>query len=362
VGTLVSVNALNDIAEHLPSKVDRQPADFRVIDHIGRPVFDTRNKPPALWVDSTTEGVRKCLDGVDGLSEYEDGYGNSVLGAHRSISPYGLGLLLETDVELAYSTVNDLRTFGVSVSTAAALLVIVLGYVLVISMLRPIIALTKGAMAVAEGDLTVEIPVSSNDEIGYLTRVFNNMTGKLRSIHATLEQMSMTDELTGLYNRRLLSQALAAELNRAKRTGDPMSLFMMDVDHFKAFNDRFGHLRGDDFLKGLGAFLTSRVRKMDIAARYGGEEFVLVLPGVDKKQARLKADSLREDFSNQYLAGEDCPSLTVSIGISTCPEDGDGAEELMECADSRLYQAKHQGRNRVVATDDEEVGLEYSPS
>lgn len=355
MGELVSASKMTEIWNRLSPVVQKRVWELRIIDKSGNPAFDSREEPPDLGRDSTTEGVRRCLEGDEGISEYDDGNGNRVLGAYRSIAPYGLGLILEMDANNAYSTVGELRFFSVVVSTLAAMLAVLLGYILTVSMLRPIEALTQGAMAASEGDLSFEIPVTSEDEIGYLTQVFNKMTGALRSVHATLEQMSMTDELTRLYNRRFLTQAFEVEIKRVVRTGLPLSVLIIDVDHFKAFNDRFGHPRGDVFLTALGSFLANRTRSTDIAARYGGEEFVVLLPGIDKEQAIQKAELLRAEIAETHLAGDELPALTVSIGVATCPDDGHSSEKLTEKADSALYESKHRGRNRVEVFQTDKV-------
>jgi diguanylate cyclase (GGDEF)-like protein len=173
------------------------------------------------------------------------------------------------------------------------------------------------------------------------------MTSTLKDNYATLERLSTTDELTGLYNRRHLTTAFEAELSRVERTGAPMSIMIIDIDHFKAFNDRFGHLQGDAFLREIGPFLNSRIRSTDFAARYGGEEFVVLLPGIGKEHAGQKAEFLRKDFEKATLIGEGSSSVTWSIGVACCPEDGSSQEDLIRKADGALYEAKRQGRNRV---------------
>ena len=126
-----------------------------------------------------------------------------------------------------------------------------------------------------------------------------------------------------------------------------MSILIIDIDHFKTFNDRFGHLQGDAFLRELGPFLTGRIRSTDFAARYGGEEFVVLLPGIAKEHAGQKAEFLRKDFEKAELTGEGSSSVTWSIGVACCPEDGSSQEELIRKADNALYEAKRKGRNRV---------------
>ena len=120
--------------------------------------------------------------------------------------------------------------------------------------------------------------VSSRDELGYLVSVFNDMKRALRATHGELEQKTRTDELTGLFNRRHLDAALEAELARARRERAPLGVLMLDLDHFKAFNDRFGHPEGDALLRIVAELLRGQLRPTDTVARYGGEEFTVLFP------------------------------------------------------------------------------------
>jgi diguanylate cyclase (GGDEF)-like protein len=187
--------------------------------------------------------------------------------------------------------------------------------------------------------------VRTSDEIGYLTEVFNRMTTTLKKNVDSLEQLSVTDELTKLCNRRQLGRALAEEVARARRNCRPLSLIMIDIDHFKRYNDTFGHLRGDAVLESFGAFLLANLRATDIPARYGGEEFVVVLPETDIAEALAKAERLREGFTESV---DDAHEITLSLGVAAWPGDGDSDLELIEAADRALYAAKDRGRDRVV--------------
>jgi len=166
----------------------------------------------------------------------------------------------------------------------------------------------------------------------------------------TLRQQSIRDALTGLFNRRYLEESLTLEAERAKRNNGSFSIIMLDLDHFKLFNDTHGHEAGDVVLQALGSFLQRHVRGGDIACRYGGEEFTLVLPGASLEIAQQRADQLCEgiralhiDFKNQILG-----PLTLSVGLATFPNHGDGGEMVLQAADAALYQAKHDGRDRTA--------------
>jgi diguanylate cyclase (GGDEF)-like protein len=257
-------------------------------------------------------------------------------------------LIVEMHSEDAFAAVHRLRDVNLLISALTVLLVTGIGYGLVVSLTRPIEALIEGAKAVARGDLSREIPISSTDEIGYLTKVFNRMTRALKETHTDLQQKSSTDELTGLFNRRFLAKAFGIELSRAERSGKALSVLMIDIDHFKAFNDRFGHPEGDTVLRNTGAFLLGHLRSTDVSARYGGEEFIVLLPATEKKEAGQKAETLRKAFAEAGLSSAKNAKVTVSIGVASMPDDGLTEHELVGAADAALYVAKRQGRNRVA--------------
>ncbi|HYO36683.1 MAG TPA: diguanylate cyclase [Geodermatophilus sp.] len=170
----------------------------------------------------------------------------------------------------------------------------------------------------------------------------------IERLRAELAEEAARDSLTGLHNRRHLDRALRADLASRPRTG-PLAVLVVDVDHFKAVNDRSGHAAGDSVLTAVAATLAGAVREGDTAARLGGEEFVLVLPGAGRAQAVERAEQVRRTVAaarHPVHGGE--VAVTVSIGIAVCPADGTTAAALLEAADRALYTAKATGRDRVV--------------
>ncbi|WP_010170466.1 sensor domain-containing diguanylate cyclase [Pseudomonas sp. PAMC 25886] len=165
-----------------------------------------------------------------------------------------------------------------------------------------------------------------------------------------LSELAATDGLTGLANRRTLDQRLRLEWERAQRSGEPLALLMIDVDHFKAFNDRHGHQGGDEALRHVARVIGSNIRRpADLAARYGGEEFAVILPDTDGDGASVIAEHIRSAVEHLPPADGDALSVTVSVGVSTWDKRSRGAlEELLLSADRALYEAKHSGRNRIV--------------
>jgi len=169
-------------------------------------------------------------------------------------------------------------------------------------------------------------------------------------LRETLRQQSIRDILTGLFNRRYMEESLARELRGAEREKKPVGVIMFDIDHFKDFNDLFGHDGGDALLRELGGFLIKSTRGGDIVSRYGGEEFVFVLPGADPEDTRLRAEELRQALKEflVYHLGKPLRKCTFSFGVAAFPEHGLTNEEILKSADIALYRAKSEGRDRVI--------------
>ena len=167
-----------------------------------------------------------------------------------------------------------------------------------------------------------------------------------------LRNQSVRDPLTGLFNRRYLDESLDLELERAKRAENPVATIMVDVDHFKKFNDTFGHDAGDYVLKIVADLLARSMRKGDVAGRYGGEEFLLLMPGTDLEPAAARAEMLRSAIAalDVSYAGRKLGKITASFGVSAFPNDGDSGATIVQAADKSLYAAKSGGRDRVVTT------------
>lgn len=199
----------------------------------------------------------------------------------------------------------------------------------------------KGAETAAELDLHHRL-MERTSEVASLWIASLNL-------RIQLEDQSIRDGLTNLYNRRFMEMALDREALLAIRRKTDLSVLMMDIDHFKRFNDTFGHEAGDQVLRGVAGILLHGVRAEDIACRYGGEELLLILPGTGAEIARGRAEELRRRISEMQLdiPGSGSKKVTVSIGVATFPHAGQTAEELVRSADRALYLAKSNGRDRV---------------
>jgi diguanylate cyclase (GGDEF)-like protein len=197
----------------------------------------------------------------------------------------------------------------------------------------------------------------SERELAYFTAVGKQLGIALdnATLHRRATELSYHDAVTGLFNRRYLEEALETEIRRAQRYDLPLSLNMIDIDHFKRYNDAHGHTRGDEALRLVAHRLRENTRTADIVARYGGEEFVVILPTTTKAHARLVAEKLRVAIASTTVddgSGEDT-HLTISVGVSTFPTDAATATGLLQAADAALYAAKDLGRDRVETFNDD---------
>jgi diguanylate cyclase (GGDEF)-like protein len=166
----------------------------------------------------------------------------------------------------------------------------------------------------------------------------------------SLRDQSIRDHLTGLYNRRYLEESLERDLARARRGGHSLAVFMLDADHFKRFNDQFGHETGDAVLRTLGRTLKESCRRNDLPCRFGGEEFTVVLTDIGRNEAIRWGERLLGKVRGLELkSGEkNLERITISAGVALYPEDGEDIETLLQAADIALYEAKHSGRDRLV--------------
>ncbi len=191
---------------------------------------------------------------------------------------------------------------------------------------------------------------------GALGTLARDRDRRIEALTEELRRRADTDGLTGLLNQRAFYERCAAEIARAGRAGVPLSLLILDLDHFKAFNDRHGHLAGDQALAAFAQALKTFVRSYDAVARYGGEEFAVILPGMARAEARAAADRFRQALHGLELSlpGLPRPVLTVSIGVAQWRPD-EAPRDWLSRADRRLYAAKTSGRDRVCAEDADPV-------
>jgi diguanylate cyclase (GGDEF)-like protein len=283
-----------------------------------------------------------------------------VIGTLEYVPQVNWAVISELTAESAFRHVRRFRDVALLVIILLLVVVAATAYRLGLLIARPLDRLTKGAGEVAAGDLAVDLPEApGGGEVGYLTDVFNHMVSRLREgrreldrIHETLrnkneelELLSTTDSLTGLSNHRSLMQRLNDEEARFAKDRRIFSVLVGDVDHFKQYNDAFGHPAGDEVLKTIADIMRESTRKVDCCARYGGEEYVIVLPDTGPAEALEVAEHIRARVAAKKFSGR---KITLSIGVAAFPEDADDAETIIAVADEALYQAKREGRDRTV--------------
>lgn len=294
-----------------------------------------------------------------GLS-YWNFEGQEVLGAVKAVPQIPRwSVIAELSSDLAFQEVRRFRNMALLVVVALLIVVAATAYRLGLIIVRPLERLADGAAQVAMGGLDVDLPETRIGEVGALTKVFNEMVARLRkgqqaiedanarlrAKNEDLERLSVTDGLTGLTNHRALMQRLGDEALRSKRNKHPFSVIMTDVDHFKQYNDTFGHPQGDAVLQRVAALLRESTRTVDCVARYGGEEFAVLLPETNMAGALEVAERIRARVESAEFPGR---PVTLSLGVAEFPRHAKEPQGVIEAADAALYIAKRAGRNQVA--------------
>lgn len=290
------------------------------------------------------------------------------LQARSAESDLGWRIVARQPIEVAFADANHAVRMALVIGLVAALLASLLAWLAARRLSVDLYALVDAASAVEAGQSGADIPtVHSNREVVKLSQALGSMTHRLLSAREAMEdtvrqrtqelqeanhaldRQARTDVLTGLLNRRGFETQMAFALALARRSGRPLSLITVDVDHFKRVNDTFGHEAGDEVLRRLAQTLQARLRSSDVVARVGGEEFVAMLPDTDLEGAHAIAETLVAAMDEQQdpLVGR----VTVSAGVATLRGPEYESTDLMRRADAALYEAKGQGRNRVCVDE-----------
>ena len=303
------------------------------------------------------------------VSDYQIATGERVIGSARALPALGWTLMVEEPFDHAFEPVLSVVTRIFITDLCIILLFSFLAYKITAAIVHPIEALSEGARRVSQGELDVDVSdTRGNDEIGLLTRTFNDMTRKLRKNQAEIEaantqltnekvqletaneqlaQLSITDGLTKLHNHRFFQDHLTREIKRVQRTGEPLAMLLADIDDFKRLNDRLGHAAGDELLMRIARIMNETMRASDLLARYGGEEFVVLASGTELMGAVTLAEKVRESVAEcSFLLDETMrlEKVTVSIGVAQYKGD---RKKHFEAADQALYRAKAEGKNQV---------------
>lgn len=335
--------------------------------------------------ESAVAPVSAALKQNSGWIEYESD-GQVRLAGYCIVPDTEMIVVVQMPKAEAMAEVNAIKKRSLLVLMLAIGLAITIGLAIAGALAKPLADIAEAVKRLGEGDWSVRIAMSGQDEINRLAAAFNSLaeqlakrdaalnsitqdlerqvaerTRELQLANEELKLVSQLDGLTGIANRRTLDEALQREWMRGLRDGMPLALIMLDADCFKAYNDAYGHQAGDECLK----FIAAEVKKFakrssDLAARYGGEEFVLILEECDLKGAALIAEKLRssiEAAQRPHQGSKVTPFVTVSLGVAAMvPQVGLSAESLIKAADQAMYAAKQSGRNRVCLADEWRLG------
>ncbi len=272
-----------------------------------------------------------------------------------------LTIIAERDHREVYAAWIKLRDLFLALVGILILVVTAIALRMGHSIVKPLQDLNNATKHIVEGDLEVRLTITRKDELGQLARTFNQMAEILlqkrtkiiannqamKQKNKQLQALSVTDGLTGLYNRNKLNMIITDQLARFKRNHRPFAVLMMDVDHFKTLNDSLGHIVGDKILSAVAKILTQSIRSVDFAARYGGDEFIIILTETTVNEALKTAERIRSQVV-EIIHGSDDKKITVtlSIGIVQCQPEDTTSTVLLTRADNALYAAKHAGRNQ----------------
>lgn len=269
---------------------------------------------------------------------------------------------------------SDLYTLITVIIIAISIFHALFAVILYRMIIRPIHILYQGSGQIAVGNFDVRVDIDHRDELGALGESFNIMAESVQEKVDTLEdqmkiiseakekieQMAITDDLTGLYNRRYLFEQLEREIERSLRYGSPLGFIMVDADHFKSINDTYGHHIGDIVLKEIAALIRENCREIDTAARYGGEEFAVIALSADTETTFVMAERIRKSVEAKPIRCDDVEiNLTVSIGLISYRQEElekmAHPDDMVNAADRALYRAKQNGRNRTEIYSDDET-------
>ena len=313
--------------------------------------FDARIPPPIAVVDANGKVL------LGGLADLK--VGDQVAASRmKTASPIqvdnetiGYAVVMRTpaltDVEQGYlSAMQNAWWYALIVAVSVA---VPIGIFAGRQITRPVSSLHRAMEAIRDGNMEQYVLVRSNDELGQLTDAFNQMSADLASTYRMLQDMTLTDELTQLPNRRAFEELSGKLIAQAQRYGQRLTVAIMDIDCFKQINDNFSHSVGDQVLQKLSGLLQASVRKMDVISRYGGEEFVFLFPHTSLDDGHQLSEKLRRHIETcnwEHIA--EGLRVTISFGLAEHAVDGDfGA--TMNRADGKLYEAKAGGRNQVCS-------------
>jgi diguanylate cyclase (GGDEF)-like protein len=360
LGALLATLDMRTLQSHLKSSTRYPPGEVLLLDASGRVLVSSQTGSGLMQLDAALLHDLLARPGEAlsfwGLTHRE------VIGLADISTELPVTVLVERERAAVYGAWKELRDMFLVFVGTLVLVVAALAFQMGRSIVVPLQRLIRAADRIADGDLEVRVSATRNDELGHLTQVFNQMVERLQRNRAEimaaneamqrqnriLEALSVTDSLTGLYNRSKLDAILTDQLARYQRTQRPFALLMLDIDHFKTLNDTYGHIAGDEILKKVAQILLQSIRSIDFAARYGGDEFIIILVETSADRAAKTAERIRSQVGNlRYCINSSTVPITVSIGIVECQPADTTTTAIFARADNALYEAKRRGRNQA---------------
>ena len=366
LGALVGIIDLGALRGRLDAIATSSAAEVVLITSAGAPLLGSHGTTPELK-RLDPESLQDLQSRPGETVSYRGHRGREVVGLTARPGPSPLWVVAERDSSDVFRERRQLLELFARLTAALTVLVGVLAYWIGRSIVSPLDELVRAVDRIADGDLAVRLTPAGTAEVGRLTRAVNTMVGRLNGSHEEvestkraleqqnrmLEALSVTDGLTGLYNRKKLDAILVEQFGLYLRHRRPFALLMLDIDHFKALNDNHGHLGGDQMLVKVSGVLRRCIRSVDQVARYGGEEFAIVLVEATLEGALDTAQRIRTSVASSELVFNDrLVTATVSVGVTRCRDTDSGPEDVIARADAALYEAKRAGRNRVHCADE----------
>ena len=276
-----------------------------------------------------------------------------VVGLATSFDDLPWGLLITENYDDVFAGLIQARNQIILITFFLTIIIGGTASIIASQIIIPLKSLTNGVLRVAGGDLDVAVNIYRNDELGIVTRMFNQMVCRLKENQATLEQLATTDSLTKLANRKQIMTDLAINFENYQRYSVEFSILMIDIDYFKTVNDSHGHQVGDAVLVQLARILKETLRIVDTAGRYGGEEFLVILGKTDIHEGLQIAERIRQAVEQHVFTCEDVSlHITISIGLTGVVAEDQNGVSLIGRADKALYEAKAAGRNRIILASD----------
>ena len=365
LGALIVTFDLRNIQSSLKDSEKSPPGDVLLLDKNGNIMLASNSVMPDTDspVSLDLKALKKLQDNPGEFEIFEEElHHQKVIGlAYTSETP-PITIIASRNYESIYAAWTEQRNLFIGLISAILLIVTTIAFRMGHAIVVPLQRLIYATEKIVKGDLDVELTTTQHNEMGQLTLMFNQMTDKLRQNQAEinaastamqlknqlLETLSITDSLTGLYNRNKLNLIINDQLARYARNKRPFAILMIDVDYFKTLNDSLGHVAGDEILTAVANKIIHCIRSVDFAARYGGDEFILILTETTVEEAMKTAERIRAHVASIYCTAiNETVNVTLSIGIIQSEPEDTSLTILLSRVDSALYEAKHAGRNQA---------------